>query len=240
MLDSPCPDKEHFREQVQGQQMRVSESEAIRDILLDHGDISPLLNLGSSTRHFREVSQPHIQDKLFGPIEAAGLKVFHADLKAAEGVDLVGDILDPAVVDRLAAMQFKTVLLSNLLEHVTDPVAVARACERIVGPGGHILCTVPKSYPYHPDPIDTLYRPSPARLAELFARSTLIRSTIVKDATFADDLQRKGLSAGRELLGLGVRWLTFFRRTRGLLSRTHRWLWYFRRYQTSVVLLTVR
>lgn len=220
--------------------MRASEAEVLRDMLLDHGGISPLLNLGSSTRHFREVSQPHIQNDLFGPLEAAGIQVFHSDLKEGDGIDLAGDILDPAVVDRLAAMNFKAVLLSNLLEHVRDREAVARACERIVGPGGHILVTVPKSYPYHPDPIDTLYRPSPEQLARLFANSQLDRSAVVADRTYAEDLRRQGLSAGKELASVALRWLTFFRRTRGLLSRTHRWLWYGRKYETSVALLTVR
>lgn len=220
--------------------MRVSEADALREMLLSHGDISPLLNLGSSTRHFREVSQPHIQNNLFAPLEKAGVKIFHSDLKEGDGIDLTGNILDADVVERLAAMNFKTVLLSNLLEHVTDPQAVADACERIVGAGGHILVTVPKSYPYHPDPIDTLYRPSPQKLANLFGKSELTNSTIVEDATYAEDLRRQGISPGKELASLALRWLTFFRRTRGLLSRTHRWLWYSRRYQTSVALLTVR
>lgn len=220
--------------------MRVSEADALREMLLSHGDISPLLNLGSSTRHFREVSQPHIQNNLFAPLEAAGVKVFHSDLKEGDGIDLTGNILDPEVVERLAAMKFKTVLLSNLLEHVTNPAAVANACERIVGAGGHILVTVPKSYPYHPDPIDTLYRPSPEKLAALFGKSGLTSSTVVEDGTYAEDLRRQGINPGKELASLALRWLTFFRRTRGLLSRTHRWLWYARRYQTSVALLTVR
>ncbi len=220
--------------------MRVSEAESLKEVLLGQADVSPLLNLGSSTRHFREVSQPHIQNVLFAPLEAAGIKIFHSDLKEGDGIDLAGDILDPKVADQLAAMQFKTVLLSNLLEHVTDRDAVAQACERIVGSGGHILVTVPKSYPYHPDPIDTLYRPSPEQLARLFKNSELTRATVVEDGTYADDLRRQGLAPMRELGGLALRWLTFFRRTRGLLSRTHRWLWYRRPYQTSVALLTVK
>lgn len=220
--------------------MRASEADVLRDVLLDHGDVSPLLNLGSSTRHFREVSQPHIQNSLFGPLEAAGVQVFHSDLKEGDGIDLAGDILDPAVVDRLAAMNFKAVLLSNLLEHVRDREAVARACERIVGPGGHILVTVPFSYPYHPDPIDTLYRPSPEQLAQLFANCELTQSRVVEDGTYAEDLRLQGRSPAKELTSLALRWLTFFRRTRGLLSRTHRWLWYGRQYRTSVALLTVK
>ena len=50
---------------------------------------------------------------------------------------------------------FRCVLLSNLLEHVQDREKLASSCEEIVGTGGLILATVPSSYPYHADPIDT-------------------------------------------------------------------------------------
>ena len=45
------------------------EAEAIRlrEILLARGEISPLLNLGSSTRAFRELAKPHIERELFAP-----------------------------------------------------------------------------------------------------------------------------------------------------------------------------
>ncbi len=219
--------------------MHVSESHALREILLKHGDVSPVLNLGSSTRYFREVSQPHIQRNLFGPLEAAGIKVFHSDLKDGDGIDLTGNILDPEVVDRLSSMNFKTIILSNLLEHVSDRHAVASACERIVGIGGHILVTVPKSYPYHPDPIDTMYRPSPEKLASIFKNSTLINGAIIEDHSFSEDLRRYKLNPAKELARLGIDWFTFRGRARLLLSRTHRWLWYSRRYKTSVAMLTV-
>src|SRR4051812_24687708 len=147
------------------------EAARLREILLAQRAVSPLLNLGSSTRAFREVAKPHIQDELFGPLAAAGVQVFHCDLKQADGVDLAGDILDAEVRAGLRSRGFKSVLCANLLEHVRDRAAVAAACEEVAGPGGLVLATVPSSYPYHADPIDTLYRPSPAALAALFTRS---------------------------------------------------------------------
>ena len=36
--------------------------------------ITTILNIGSSTRHFREVSQPHISSELLEPLAAAGFK----------------------------------------------------------------------------------------------------------------------------------------------------------------------
>ena len=139
--------------------MFQAEAIRLRRILLDLRGISPLLNLGSSTRHFRETTQPHIERELFGPLREAGVKVVHCDLKKDVGVDVAGDILESEVMRRLKTRGFKCILLSNLLEHVRDRAAVALACEEIVGPGGFILATVPSSYPYHADPIDTYYRP---------------------------------------------------------------------------------
>ena len=174
----------------------VFQSEAIRlrRILLDLRGISPLLNLGSSTRHFREPTQPHIERELFAPLREAGVKVVHCDLKKDEGVDLAGDILDPEVMRRLKTAGFKCILLSNLLEHVRDRAAVALACEEIVGPGGFILATVPSSCPYHADPIDSYYRPSPAELASAFGRSEPLLAEEVMGLTYAEDLKERGLT----------------------------------------------
>jgi uncharacterized protein YndB with AHSA1/START domain len=49
-----------------------TEAARLREILLEQRAISPLLNLGSSTREFREVAKPHIQRALFGPLAAIG------------------------------------------------------------------------------------------------------------------------------------------------------------------------
>ena len=171
----------------------VFQAEAIRlrRILLDLQGISPLLNLGSSTGHFREVIQPHIERELFEPLREAGVQVVHCDLKDDEGVDLAGDILDPGVMRRLKTGGFKCILLSNLLEHVRDREAVAVACEEIVGPGGFILATVPSSYPFHADPIDTYYRPSPTELAKTFAKSELLIGEEVAEPTYAEELKAR-------------------------------------------------
>ena len=101
-----------------------AEAIRLRRILLELRDISPLLNLGSSTRDFREAIQPHIERELFAPLREAGVKVVHCDLKEDEGVDFAGDILEPEVIGRLKGMQFKYILLLNLLEHVRDREAV--------------------------------------------------------------------------------------------------------------------
>lgn len=217
-----------------------AEAIRLRHVLLDLQGTSPLLNLGSSTRHFREVTQPHIERELFGPLRAAGVKVVHCDLKEDEGVDFAGDILDPEVIRRLKAGGFKCVLLSNLLEHVRDREAVAMACEEIVGPGGFILATVPSSYPFHADPIDTYYRPSPAELARTFGRSELLIGEEVEEPTYAEELKARGISVGGELMRTLLWALIVFVRPRSAAARIHRWFWYSKPRRVAIALLAVR
>src|SRR5436853_7008325 len=98
--------------------MFEAEAIRVRDVLLAQGEISPLLNLGSSTRAFREEAKPHIERELFNPLRAAGVDIVHSDLKQAEGVDLAGDILNAAVRANLKGRGFRALLIANMLEHV--------------------------------------------------------------------------------------------------------------------------
>jgi hypothetical protein len=216
------------------------EAARLREILLGQRAVSPLLNLGSSTGEFRESTKPHIHEELFGPLAAAGVRVLHSDLKQAEGVDLAGDILDPAVMGDLKAHGFKCVLCSNLLEHVRDRDAVAAACEEIAGPGGLILATVPSSFPYHADPIDTGFRPSPAALAALFAGSETLLAEELPGRTYKEDMKARGSSFGAEIVRTLGFALIFFARPKSFAARAHRWLWYSRPYRVSIALVRVR
>jgi hypothetical protein len=185
------------------------------------------------------VSQPHIHAELFRPLGKAGVTVIHSDLKQADGVDRAGDILDPAVMGDLKSRGFRCVLISNLLEHVRNRDAVAAACEEIVGSGGLILATVPSSFPFHADPIDTYYRPSPPELTALFKRSCVLLNEELIVRTYREDWKARG-SAGWKELAKTVGWsLIFLARPKSFASRAHRWLWFSRPYRVSIALLSV-
>jgi hypothetical protein len=216
------------------------EAARLREILLAQRAVSPLLNLGSSTRAFRETAKPHIQAELFGPLEAAGIRIFHSDLKQADGVDLAGDILDPAVRAGLKQRGFRCLLCANLLEHVRDRATVAAVCEEIVGPGGLILATVPSSYPYHADPIDTLYRPGPEALGALFTSSETVLEEELTGETYAEDMRTRGVSLSGEIARTFGLALVAFARPKGFAARAHRWLWYRRPFRVSIALVRVR
>lgn len=209
-------------------------------ILLAQEHVSPLLNLGSSTGDYRERAKPHIEARLFRPLREAGVAVFHCDLKEAEGIDLSGDILDPSVRARLKAMGFRCVLLANVLEHVRERAAVIAACEEIVGPGGRVLASVPSSYPYHADPLDTGFRPSGAELAAGFTQSRPLLEEELDGQTFAQQIAASGSSLWREIAQTALRTLTFPYRPRSARAQIDRWRWYRRRYRVAIALVEVR
>jgi hypothetical protein len=218
------------------------EAVRVRELLLQAGadKVSPMLNVGSSTAEFRAHDKPHIEAELFAPLRRSGIAVCHLDCKSGDGVDLSGDILDPALQRELAARGFRSLLLSNVLEHVRDRAGLAAACEQIVGSGGLILATVPSSYPYHADPIDTLYRPSPPELAALFGNSEPREAETVTGRTYRETYLAAGSGLLRELARTALAALLAIARPRSFASRAHRWRWHRRPYRVSVALLAVR
>ncbi len=146
--------------------------------------ISPLLNLGSSTRAFREATQPWIQATICAPAAARGVAVVHSDIKAADGVDLVADILSDAGLATLKAAEPRALLCSNVLEHVPDPAGFARRYLDVLPVGGYAIVTTPFAYPYHRDPIDTMFRPTLDALAALHPGTRVVAQGTVLGGTF--------------------------------------------------------
>lgn len=217
--------------------MRPAEARWIAAQLADlpREQISPLVNIGSSTAEFRQVRQPHIEALIFAPLRDRGVEVIHTDLKPETGVDIAGDLGDPAVQAALRARWPRAALTSNLLEHVTRPAELAQAIGALVPPGGIVLATVPRSYPYHADPIDTGLRPTPGELAALFAGFAMLRGEVVADTTYAGELFGDGLAG----LGKAARGLVAAVRRRGEIGRAYRdrLRWMFRPFTTTCVVL---
>lgn len=153
---------------------------------LELARVSPLLNVGSSTRYFREIQQPWIDQELFAPLRRRGGQVLHQDLKADDGVDVVGDLMDPGCVARLVASGARSVCCTSVLEHVEDREAFARRLTELVAPGGVLMLSVPRAFPWHPDPIDTMFRPTVHELAALFPGMRLRASAEVPCGRLGD------------------------------------------------------
>ena len=141
----------------------------------------PLLNIGSSTEAFRNDVQPYINENIFKPLIEEGKLVIHTDMKADKGVDIVGDLNDLDFQEQLRKRGVKSVLCSNLLEHLTNPERICCSIEDLLDSGGLIILTVPRYYPYHKDPIDTLLRPNPEELALYFRNCEMINGEIVQE-----------------------------------------------------------
>lgn len=195
--------------------------------------LSPLLNIGSSTSAFRQSEQPWIEERVFRPLHVRGVRVLHCDIKAAPGVDLVGDVCNPEYLEELRGIGFKSVICSNLLEHITDPRRVCKAIEDLVARGGYIFVTVPRRYPYHPDPIDTRYRPSPMELVDLFQCCAVGSTEIVDCGTHLGRLKRNRVSMGR----FALRLCAPFHRPREWWNQVRLSPWLLRRLQVTCVAL---
>lgn len=150
---------------------------------LDPATVYPMCNLGSGTAEFREQIQPWIDRYLFAPARKREQAVVHVDIQDAPGVDLVGDLEDEAFLSKLVGMNFRSVFCSNLLEHVADPKRMAARILQIVPHGGCLFVSVPRRFPYHADPIDTMFRPHPAELAALFPGTRIERQAVVNGGT---------------------------------------------------------
>ena len=206
----------------------------IKELDFDNGSIC--LNIGSSTKYFRDVMQPHITRDLIEPIEACGIRVIHCDMKEDKGVDLVGDVLDREFQQVMADKGADVLLCCNILEHLTDPHSFAAACGNLVRAGGYIVVSVPLSFPWHPDPIDTMLRPTPGELAAFFPDWKLIVAEVLTTDTFLDETLKKddGVSI---LLKHILKVLVPFYRPRHWWPKVHRLLWLFRPYKSSLVVL---
>jgi SAM-dependent methyltransferase len=151
-------------------------------------DLSPVLDLGSSTETFRKDYQPWVSDSLYAPLQKRGVVIRHLDIQPKPGVDIVGDLTDPLFVEELAGRSFRSVLCFNLLEHIKEPERLARSLVKIVPPGGHLFVSCPFRFPYHPDPIDTRFRPDVETLSALFPSTEILAGEIVTCGTYLDHL----------------------------------------------------
>lgn len=219
--------------------MRIEEAQRIAGIAkeLFADKAATVLNIGSSTRHFREVSQPHIEAELLQPLMSAGFSLLHCDMKSDDGVDLVGNVLEASFRDEIADLDVDLLLCCNILEHLADPKIFASACADIVRPGGYIIVSVPYSYPHHADPIDNGLRPNPDELAAMFQNLDVVKKEIVVSTTYLQDSLRVA-GGEKQLLQNLIKLIVPFTGVKRWRSRAHRFLWLWRPYRVSLVVLS--
>ena len=200
---------------------------------LDMEEVSPLLNVGSATAEFREQVQPWIDQEIFAPLRQRDVKVHHLDIQEGEGIDLRGDLTDDSFVAGLASRGYRAMLCCNLLEHVPDPAAICAKLEQSVPAGGYLIVTVPNRFPYHPDPIDTMFRPDPAALVRLFPRCRLVQGEVIDCGTGWDYVDRSV-----QVLIARVKYRLSGMREHGGVKGSSSFLpWLFRQFRQTCVVL---
>lgn len=153
--------------------------------------LTPVLDVGGADLAFRTVEQPWIDRDVFAPLRRRRIAVVCADVKHGAGVDVVADLTSAEGVCRLQAVGAGMVLCCNVLEHVPDAADFARRLARLVRPGARLTITVPRRYPYHKDPIDTMFRPDVQELAALFPGCAVEKSAVLRTGSYRDEWRRR-------------------------------------------------
>ncbi|MBK1632458.1 hypothetical protein CKO31_17265 [Thiohalocapsa halophila] len=198
--------------------------------------LSPAINLGSGSARFRAAKQPQIGEHLLSPLAERGVDVVHSDLRQEAGVDIAGDIYAETTQERLRQVNAKALFCFNILEHLQDRQGFISVCMSLLSDNGIIGVSVPYSFPFHADPIDTMFRPSPTELAALFPGCTVIAQEVVECESFGDQLLASPSKAGAWLLKLIVPY-SGTTHWRSAVDRA-RWLW--RPYTVTCMILRTR
>ena len=150
-------------------------------LALPVSEVSPMANIGCSDLAL-QAQQPWLEPLLLRPLRNAGVALVGVDLKDAPNVDIVGDIADPGVQQQVAERGVRSVLCSNLLEHVESPELVAKAMGQLVRgpdtyscPAGVIIRCIHTHLTT--DFVD------PAGFARLFEGAEMTRSVVLECGT---------------------------------------------------------
>ncbi len=197
---------------------------------LDPEEVFPLCNLGSSNDELAKLRQPWIDEHIFKRARESNYKVVNVDIKEHPGVDLVGDVTDPKFMKTLKEMGFKSVICSNLLEHVpTESITeICKSLIEFIPINGYLFISGPYKFPYHPDPIDTMFRPNIEEMAGFFPNTTLIEGSII-----TSNDHRKPI----ELIKNVARIFMPFYKPKEWLFFPRQFPWLFRNYKATCIVL---
>jgi SAM-dependent methyltransferase len=216
--------------------MRIEEAEWIGERLAKL-DVGTVLELGSSTRNFRTKTHPHHDRLIHAPLRAKNVRIILSDLQPDVDIEIAGDIFSESVQGKLKQINADAVLCCNMFEHVVDRATLASICHDVLRPGGYLIVSVPFSYPYHTDPIDTYFRPTPTEIAAMFPTYTLIDSAIVASTSYGQEMAASSGVLPKELVRRAYRLCKFWLPRDQYVELNHRLLWLFRPYRISCVIL---
>jgi hypothetical protein len=97
-----------------------------------------------------------------------------------------------------------------------------------------LIITVPFSYPYHPDPIDTLFRPTTTEVAQMFPNFEPVSSALIRSNTYLQDLRAM---PPHKVVKSAVRLFLPFYKFNRWLGCMHNFFWLYKPYSVSCVVL---
>jgi len=160
--------------------MLRKESEWYREVIETRVRSNSLvLNIGSSTKYVAEVRQPYIQKNVLDALAEKHCVIKNVDIKESEGVDIVGDISNPSFAAELRALEPDVIICANTLEHIENREIFSKSLASLLGDQTLLIISAPHTFPYHADPIDTMYRTDVAGLAREFPSLQLIEGTVL-------------------------------------------------------------
>ena len=186
-----------------------------------------VINVASSTEHYRTVEQPHVEREVLAPLRERGALITHLDIKEDPGVDLVLDLNAPGLDLRSEIGGFDMVLATGLIEHL-DQEQAERICSQLVQvaePGGYIVVSTPESYRRTMDPVDPGLRPTPADLMRLLQGGGEVEEVAAESVRIDDSRYYKGFASRASVVPIGGRWLPLPGASEQVRRVVSRWRW---------------
>jgi hypothetical protein len=154
--------------------MRLIESIFIKEIIEgcinNQSPIKTFINLGCGDIEQLQHSKPWINDNVIHPLNIRNIKIINLDIFKYDSVDYVADLSHKTSLEFIKKTEApRLLLLGNVLEHVPSNLRtkILNNIFSSMANGDKLIISVPNDYPYHADPIDTLYRPSPDQIKTL-------------------------------------------------------------------------
>lgn len=142
----------------------------------------PILNIGSSTKEYRTVRQSFIQKNIFDLVPEESKNIVHLDMKAAEGVDIVGNLYDKNFLQELKKYKFKTIMINNLLMYLgkKQREELSTIIDQILEKDGYLIVTNSLTFPPAHDPVESYYRAAPQKMhQQLFNKFEIVDSQVI-------------------------------------------------------------
>ena len=225
--------QENRLQRLSGNNIRFEESLKIQNIIKNHKPFANIINLGSGNVEQLKKTKPWVSKNVFDLFKKQKAKILHVDAENFPGVDIVQDLSQPnslSFCDKLKGS--KLFILANVLEHIPKK-AHTEFLKRIYSkmkPNDGLIITVPYDYPYHADPIDTMYRPSPNEVEKLLPLKWQ-EGEIVTAGSYKEEFMRMNtLKKIRKILK--PFWI--FQKPNKWLEN-HRLFYLFKKYQMTIV-----